>query len=420
VKVLLVNESDVQGGAARAAIRLHEALISHGMDSQMLVQNKGSIDNTIIGPTSKFQNLIRRINIAIEQVPKRIYKRHTKTFFSPSWSPFNNIVKTINNINPDIVHLHWINFGMIKIEKLAKIKAPIIWSLHDMWVFTGGCHYDENCGLYKDSCGNCKVLGSVKRNDLSKKVWKRKHDTFFKIHNLTIIGLSSWMKNCAKKSSLLKDSKIIEIPNTIDTNIFKPHDINIARNLWNLPTDKKLILFGAGSATSDPRKGFKELSEALIKLKVKNTEFVVFGSNGQNTTRDLGLKTHYLGQIRSEEDLASLYSAAHVMIVPSLQENLSNVILESLSCGTPVVGFNIGGNSDMIEHKKTGYLVKPFDMSDLADGLEWIINSEDYDELCKHSREKVLNEFDYKVVTKKYVKLYFETLNMNVSNHNLD
>ena len=411
MRVLIVNESDIQGGAARAANRLHQALILQGINNQMLVQNKWSTENTIITPASKLQSLIRKISIVIERTPTILYKNHTKTFFSPSWAPFSNVVKTINDINPDIVHLHWVNFGMIKIEDLKKIKAPIIWSLHDMWAFTGGCHYDEYCGLYQDSCGNCKVLGSVKKKDISNKIWKRKYKTYLKIPNLTIVGLSRWMKSCAQKSSLLKGFSVITLPNTIDTNFFKPQDKNSARNLLNLPINKKLILFGAGSATSDPRKGYKELREALIKLKVNNTEFIVFGSNDKSITQDLGFKTHYLGQIRSEEKLISLYNAADVMIVPSLQENLSNIIMESLSCGTPVIGFDIGGNKDMIEHKINGYLVKPFDISDLAYGIEWIINSEDYYELCKHSREKALNEFDYTIVTKGYTRLYNEICN---------
>lgn len=415
MRVLLVNESDSQGGAARAAIRLHKSLILHGIDSQMLVQKKWSEDATIIEPSLKFQNLIRRISIFADRVPIRFYKNRTKTLFSPSWAPFSRIVNTINKINPDIVHLHWVNYGMIKMEALVKIKVPIIWSLHDMWVFTGGCHYDEYCGLFKDSCGNCKVLGSLKENDLSKKIWKLKHKTLEQMPKLTIVGSSRWMKKCAEESTLLKGSKIINLPTSIDTNLFKQNDKNTARDLWNLPNDKNLILFGAGSATSDPRKGFNELTEALTKLNLRNTEFVVFGSNGQDVLHKLKYKTHYLGQIHKEEQLISLYNAADVMVVPSLQENLSNVIMESLSCGTPVVGFDIGGNSDMIEHKKNGYLAKPFDTADLANGIMWIINNEDYDRLCKHSREKVLNEFDHTVVTKNYIKLYFETINSQLT-----
>ncbi len=196
----------------------------------------------------------------------------------------------------------------------------------------------------------------------------------------------------------------------MDANVFKPFDKNKSRDLWNLPEDKKLILFGAMSATSDTRKGFDKLSEALHQLENKDIEFVVFGSNAPKESQNFGFKTHYVGTLVDEVSLITLYSAVDVMIVPSLQENLSNAIMESLACGTPVVGFDIGGNSDMIEHRTNGYLAKPFDTTDLKDGIEWILNYENYDELCTNAREKFLKEFDSLVVSKRYIELYEDIL----------
>jgi len=299
---------------------------------------------------------------------------------------------------------------MIKIEDMAKIKAPIVWSLHDMWAFTGGCHYSEECKAYEKECGSCKILESNKENDLSRKIHNRKKKTFNKIDNMTIVGLSKWLSNCAQNSALLKNKKHINLPNLIDTRIFKPFDKEKSRELWSLPQDKILVLFGAMGATSDPRKGFNELTDAMGKLKNNDIEFVVFGSSQPQNIPDLGFKIHYLGSLADDVSLVTLYSAVDVMIVPSLQENLSNVIMESLSCGVPVIGFNVGGNSDMINHKKNGYLVRPFDASDLAYGIEWILNIENYDELCHNAREKVIREFDSVVVAKKYIELYKEIL----------
>ncbi len=410
MKILIVNTSDIQGGAARAAYRLHKSLLSQNINSQMLVQSKSSDDFTVLVDNSKISKGINKLRPTLDSIPVRFYKNRTKTLFSASYFGFSNVVDKINEINPDIVHLHWICGGMIKIEELARIKAPIVWSLHDMWAFTGGCHYDENCGAYESDCGNCQVLGSDKPNDLSRKVFNRKQKSYSKINNITINGLSKWLYECAKSSTLLKDKKHINLPNPIDTNIFKPFDKEKSRELWSLPQDKKLVLFGAMGATSDPRKGFVELSNAMKKLKNGNIEFVVFGSSKPKNSQDFGFKTHYLGSLADDVSLVTLYSAVDIMIVPSLQENLSNAIMESLSCGTPVVGFDIGGNSDMIEHKKTGYLAKPFDTTDLKDGIEWILNNENYDELCKKAREKVLKEFDSVVVAKKYVELYKEVL----------
>jgi glycosyltransferase involved in cell wall biosynthesis len=301
---------------------------------------------------------------------------------------------------------------MMRIEDIARIKAPIVWSLHDMWAFTGGCHYDEECSGYEKECGNCKVLGSDKENDLSKKVFLRKQKAFESKKDMTIVGLSQWLNNCSKNSSLLKNKKHINLPNPIDSTLYKPFDKEKARELWNLPQDKKLVLFGAMGATSDPRKGFKELSDAMNNMKkTDNIEFVVFGSSKPQNAPDFGFKTHYLGNLADDVSLVTLYSAVDVMIVPSLQENLSNAIMESLACGTPVIGFDIGGNADMIEHQQTGYLVKPFDTDDLANGIEWILNAPNYDDLCNKAREKVIREFDSVIVAKKYVELYEEILN---------
>jgi glycosyltransferase involved in cell wall biosynthesis len=378
----------------------------------MLVQSKVSDDYTVIGPETKIKKAIAKIRPTLDQLPVRRYKKKSKTLFSPAWLPFSSVVEKINEINPDIVHLHWICGGMMRIEDIEKIKPPIVWSLHDMWAFTGGCHYDEECGAYIRGCGNCKVLGSMKENDLSYKIFNRKRKVFASKNDMIIVGLSRWLNECSKNSFLLKDKKHINLPNPIDTCMFKPFDKEKARELWSLPQGKKLVLFGAMGATSDPRKGFKELSEALQKLeKNSDIEFVVFGSSQPQNAPDLGFPTYYLGHLHDDVSLVTLYSAVDVMVIPSLQENLSNAIMESLACGTPVVAFDVGGNSDMIDHKMNGYLAKPFDTTDLANGIEWVLNTPTYGELCKNAREKVIREFESKVVVEKYVALYKQLMN---------
>ncbi|PCI27950.1 MAG: glycosyl transferase family 1 [SAR324 cluster bacterium] len=416
MKILIVTRSDIQGGAARAAYRLHKSLLNQDVNSQMLVQDKKSDNFKIIVHEKKSTQYFNKLRPFIDTIPGRFYKNKTKTLFSPSWFGFSNIVDKINDINPDIVHLHWICSGMISIEDLVRIKAPIVWSLHDMWAFTGGCHYDEECNLYISNCGTCKVLGSNKENDLSRKIFRRKEKAFSKIDNMTIVGLSKWLSDCAKNSTLLQGKKHINLPNPIDTSVFKPFDKENSRELWDLPKGKKLVLFGAMDATSDPRKGFKELSKALTQLRCNDLEFVVFGSSEPENSQKLGFKTHYLGHLHDDVSLVTLYNAVDIVVVPSIQENLSNAIMESLACATPVVGFDVGGNADMIEHKKTGYLTEPFNTQDLANGIDWVLNTENYDELCENAREKVLREFDSKVVSQQYIELYNDIL----SNENLE
>jgi len=410
MKILIVNTSDIQGGAARAAYRLHKALIANNIDSQMLVQNKAGDDFSVIGSTTKTQKLLDRINPFIDIIPSRSYKNRSKALFSSSWFSFSNVVDRINKIDPDIVHLHWVCRGMIKVEDLARIKAPIIWSLHDMWAFTGGCHYNEGCNAYEKKCGNCKVLASDKNKDLSSKTFKRKQKTFKQKQDITIVGLSRWLNDASKNSALLRNYEHINLPNPIDTQIFKPFDKRKSRELWGLPINKKLILFGAIGATSDPRKGFTELCTALDEVSTDEVEFVVFGSSAPANPTNIDYKTHYVGCLSDDISLVTLYSAVDVMVVPSLQENLSNAIMESLACGTPVVGFDIGGNSDLIEPEKNGYLAQPFESSSLKYGIDWVLNNANYEELCRHARDKVLHEFDSVMVAKKYVELYKQVL----------
>ena len=410
MKIGHISYSDIDGGAARAAYRLHRALLSEGVDSKMLVQNKTSDDYTVISlAKNKFQKGLNLLRPTIDQLLVKLYTNRSKTLFSPSWIGFNNVKKKINAINPDIVHLHWICGGMVRIEDLPKIKAPLFWSLHDMWAFTGGCHYNEGCEGYLDKCNTCKVLGSNGGTNLSRWIWKRKHKTYKKIPNLTLIGLSNWLRKCAATSKLLSHSSIYCLPNPIDTSKYKPIEKDIARKLWNLPLNKKLVLFGAMSATSDPRKGYNKLIQALGYLG-RNIELIIFGSSKPEKTNEFLQKTHYMGYLHDDVSMAALYSATDVTVVPSLQENLSNAIMESLSCGTPVVAFDIGGNSDLIEHKKNGYLAKPYDTSDFAEGIKWVLNNKDYEGLRRSAREKVLREFDSRVVAKRYIALYEEVL----------
>jgi glycosyltransferase involved in cell wall biosynthesis len=412
MKILIVNTYDILGGAARAAYRLHRSLLSVGINSKMLVQTKKSDDYTVIPVygSNKIGKAFSLIRPTLDQIPLKFYKNRIKTPFSPAWLPFSKVVEKIKEINPDIVHLHWIAGGMIKIEDLAKIDKPIVWTLHDNWAFTGGCHIKWSCEKYTNSCGACPVLGTDKEYDLSKKGWIRKNKVFRKI-NMVIVSPSKWLYDCSKKSSLLKDKRQKVIPNPIDTDLFKPVDKSISRKIWNLPQNKKLIAFGAVSATSDINKGFKELSEALYKIAdKKNIELVVFGSSEPKNPPDFGFKTHYLGHLHDDISLAILYNAVDVMVVPSLQEAFGQTASESMACETPVVAFGATGLLDIVDHKINGYLAKPYDTHDLRNGIEWVLNTANYDELCKNAREKVLREFDSKIVAKRHIELYEEVL----------
>jgi glycosyltransferase involved in cell wall biosynthesis len=406
MKILFVNFSDCEGGASRAAYRLFKSLIENKIDCKMLVQSKKSDDIKVIGPTTISENIINKLRPKLADLPLNFYKKRKNIFFSSSGLTSNTVIRKIKSFNPDIVHLHWINKGMLSLRDLERINIPIVWSLHDSNTFTGGCHITLDCNRYKNSCGLCPVLRSEKENDLSFKIWRRKNKIYSKVENITIVGLSNWINKCSMESSLLKNKEHYPLPNLINTEKFKPLDKFKSRDLLNLPKEKKIILFGAINGIADFNKGFVNLTKALPKLNNINFELVVFGCSAPTNYNELGFKTHFLGKLDNDISLATLYNAADVVIVPSFQENLSNVIMESLACSTPVVAFDIGGNRDLIDHKINGYLARAFDSSDLALGIDWILNSINYNILCQNARSKILSEFDSKIVSKKYIKLY--------------
>ncbi len=413
MRILILNSNDTTGGAARAAYRLHQALLAEDVDSNMLVQVKMTDDPTVIEPSSKLKRRLAKIRPILDGLPLGLYKRREDTTFSVSWLPWSSLAARINALNPDLVHLHWICDGMIRIEEIAKIKAPIVWSLHDNWAFTGGCHVIWNCKKYQESCGACPRLGSSRERDISRRVWKRKLKTYSRGTAPAIICLSHWMAARVRESSLLGNANVEVLPNPIDVQKYKPFDKKQSRELWGLPQDKKLILFGAMHAGSDINKGFKELMEALILVPPDGAELVVFGNNRPIASSELRHKVIYTGKVHDDVSLRTLYSAADVIVVPSLQENLSNIIMEALACGLPVVCFDVGGNSDMVEHLNNGYLASPRDSHELAKGILWVINHDNYSRLSEAAVTKVCENFDSRVVAKRYIKLYEEILSRN-------
>jgi len=413
MKILLVNTSDISGGAARAAYRIHKGLQEIGMNSKMLVQSKLSDDKTVIGSDNKIKKGFAKLRPTLDSAVKKFFSGSSKTIFSPAWLPFSDIPSRIKSIAPDIIHLHWICDGMLRIEELKRINKPIVWTLHDMWAFTGGCHHSDGCNRFQQDCGNCPQLNRKGKSDLSRSILRRKKKAWNGL-DLTIVTPSKWLADCAKESSLFKGQRIEVIHNGLDLNLYKPVDKTFARKIWDLPINKKLILFGAMSATSDHRKGFDLLYEGLKQLSAQwsdKAELVVFGSSEPENPPDFGLPVHYLGRLYDDVSLALLYAATDVMVTPSRQDNLPNTVVESLACGTPVGAFDIGGMPDMIDHKINGYLAKSFETSDLAAGINWVLSDENrHKELCINAGEKAVESFDIEKIAGQYAELYREVL----------
>ena len=410
MKVVVANTLDAAGGAARAAFRLHDALSRTGVDSEMLVARKTTDVPTVKGPDTHIDEAFSYLRPHFDALPRRFYDWPSRSQFSVGRIGASNLLSRLRNAEPDIVHLHWINGGFVGIHQLRHIKRPIVWSLHDMWPFTGGCHYArDGCRAFEDSCGRCPALRSNKARDLSRSIWARKHRIFDKIDDLTIIGLSKWITNEASQSSLFAGRRVVNLPNPIDSSVFRRIDRGVARELWKISPDARVVAFGAMNATSDRRKGYDLLVDALKQISVTGVELLVFGAPAPTgrIDEDVPFPVRYTGRLYDDVSLVTLYNAADVTIVPSRQENLSNTIMESLSCGTPVVGFDIGGNGDLIDHEINGYLAQAYEPEDLAMGIMWgLAGTGSLEPAMVAAREKVLNKFDYPVIARRYEALY--------------
>lgn len=404
MKILHISTSDLDGGAARAAYRLHQGLLRDGVESQMLVRAKISPDKTVI----RHKPLLAQIGSKVDGFPLRFYPKRDRSMFSVQWFP-DNIAAQVKKINPDIINLHWTHNGFLRIESLAKLGKPIVWTLHDMWAFTGGCHYNQECDRYKKGCGYCPQLKSNKEKDLSRKLWQRKNKAW-KDLNFTIITPSQWMSKCVSQSPLFEHAEIKVIPYSLDTSIYKPIDKLAARQILNLPKNKKLILFGAGSTSTDPRKGFQFLTKALQNLDLERWRdelgLVVFGES-QSAAPPVELDTYYVGRLNDEISLALIYASADIFVAPSMQDNLPNTVLESLACGTPCVAFEIGGMPDMITPYETGYLASPFNIKELSQGIEWVLEDSDrWLRLSDNARKRAVEEFRLDIQSQRYINLY--------------
>jgi len=228
------------------------------------------------------------------------------------------------------------------------------------------------------------------------------------------------MRDCAKASALFHDKRVEVIPNGLDIKQFTPIEKQAARQKLSLPRDKRLILYGAKSATEDRNKGYHLLTEALRQIGTtpwhNKIELVVFGSEPSDRLQECNLKTHFLGWQKNEKDLAVLYAASDLFVFPSLQESLGYTAMEAMACGTPCVAFDQGGVPDLIDHKVCGYLAKPYETEDLARGVLWILEDQDRcNSIAAEARDKIEREFAIEKIAARHLALYAELLHQSRS-----
>jgi glycosyltransferase involved in cell wall biosynthesis len=408
VDILVVNTFQKNGGAARAAYRTFCVVRHHYPAARYLTLFKEDWDPAVTGLSqSSVRGLLAQLLICLDQFPLRRYPERTQTFFSPGlWA--NPLRIPLSRFRTNLVHLHWVGRSMLRVEELARLRCPVVWTLHDTWAFTGGCYYTGTCEGFKKQCGHCPQLASHIENDLSRDLMQRKFKAYEKL-NMTIVTPSHWLAEMAKQSSLFAGRRIEVIPNGLDTEVFKPIDHQAAREYLNLRPDMPVLLFGAQSVT-DPRKGWDLLCDALQRLERPCT-LLVFGEGKVSVENAPHITVRQLGSFADEMSLALMYSAADVFVCPSREDNLPNTVAEALACGTPCAAFDINGLPDMIEHQKNGWLARPFDSADLAEGILWLTRHPQQEQLRRAAREKAVSEYSMAVMENRYMALYSDLLN---------
>ena len=417
MKILHISSSDYQGGAARAAYRIHRALVEYGIDSRMRVLYSGTDDDRVTAG-AKSRSMIDRLAL-------KLYDRWLN-YTHRGWYTENPILHTfgqisagladeINASDADVVNLHWIS-KMMSVKDIGRLKKPIVWRLADMWAFCGGEHYapvDPESRFIKGYLSSNRPLGE-RGPDLNRQTWLAKRRAWGRQH-FTIICTTRWLADCARQSVLFANSPIHVIPNTLDVHeTWRPINKQVARIALNLPLDKKLILMGADWGLSNPYKGADLLIEAIERIASRNVdgfELVVFGQVKPTEQAQYPCPVHWLGKVTDDRILTLAYSAADVMVVPSRQEAFGQTASEAQACGTPVVAFGIGGLPDIVIHKETGWLAKAFDTEDLAEGILWILaDAQRHASLSAASRQEAIERFAGPVVAAKYASIYRDVL----------
>ena len=417
MRVLIVNTSERKGGAALAANRLVEALNNNGVKAKMLVRDKETDNITVVGLGNAVKG---RLNFLWERwcVYWNLHLGRKRLFELDIANTGYDITSLREFKEADVIHLNWINQGMLSIADIRKILEsgkPVVWTMHDAWPATAICHYTQGCKAYTSTCRNCKMLpdnGGPK--DLAYRVWKKKAAMIDGQH-ISFVTCSRWLEGLAKKSALLTGQSITAIPNPIDTRVFCKKDQQEARKRAGLPLDKKIILF-VSQRVNDRRKGMDFMIEAIDKMiaehpEMKDTAAVaILGGHSEDFTGHLRLPAYPLGYVSDEKKIVDVYNSADVFVLPSLEDNLPNTVMEAMACGVPCVGFKVGGITEEIDHEKNGYVAQYRDSSDLAKGIYWVMEEADRAALSESAVKKVASSYSQHLIALKYIEVYNHAL----------
>jgi glycosyltransferase involved in cell wall biosynthesis len=414
--VLHLSTYDGLGGAARAAYRLHAGLRGIGVASRMLVRHKASDDPDVLlattQPEAAWHRGWRKAAPYLDDLPRHLLRTDNPTPISPAWLA-SAAATDANRAAPTIVNLHWICGGFVAPENLPRLRAPIVWTLHDQWAFCGGEHYTGQDRRFADgyrSDNRPKDEGGI---DVNRWIWARKRRAYRRIGRLVAVAPSRWLADLAHKSVLLRERRIEYIPYGVDASRFHPIERDVARRLLNLPAGRRLVLFGAFGGINNPRKGFDLLAAALRRLvaegKANDLELVIFGSGAEGAPVDVGVPARSLGMLHDDISLALVYAAADIYVAAATADNLPLTVMEAMACGTPVVGVAVGGMADLVHDGETGRLIPHRDPDALAGAIDWMFDAPSRcRDLGAAARGLIEREFTLERQAERYVALYRE------------
>ena len=407
LKVVHVCETDLSGGAALAGFRIHTALRSEGIDSRFVALRKLSADPTVdapLGPLGMLRNLVNRtVSKAIRSLELGPEDAMRSVNVLPS-----GLGKWLERSDADVVNLHWVGADTLSIREIGAIRKPLVWTLHDMWPFCGGEHYDslQYPNRFRDAYRSQSRPPITSGLDVNAWTFRRKQRRW-RTERFHLVCPSAWLADQAAHSTLCARSPTRVIPNCVDLDVFRPRERAQARAELGLPHDKRLVLFGSASGTKDRRKGFEYLVRALETLAARgfgrDVELLVFGASEETLTT--AFKARNLGRVTDSAKLATAYSAADVFAMPSLQDNLPNTLIESLACGTPCAAFGIGGVPEIVDDGITGHLAAGGDANALADAIAHTL-SMDASAARSACRQRAERSFSGVTCAKQYADLY--------------
>jgi glycosyltransferase involved in cell wall biosynthesis len=423
MRIVHLNTFDGRGGAASASLRLHHGLKLSGTDSSVLVVNKQSAEDAVYGIAS---------GSVTESVNKDIYclSRTQEYYIDGNRTDISNTFFTLPYpgydlsahpliLEADLINLHWVAMyqSPVTLRRLFDLGKPVVWTLHDQWAFTGGCHYSAGCDKYYDTCSGCPQLADDSAG-LPAAVLKDKEELFAGA-NLTIVTPSRWLADCAKRSRLFRDCRVECIPNSLDTGVFRPMSKEAAKAGLGIPGDTLTIFFGAEDG-SEKRKGFDKLI-AAVRHCLGNNDFmdllrrdrikILYAGLPNRDLESIEIPSFPLGYLSSDDKMSEAFSAADIFVLPSMEDNLPNTMIESLSCGTPVIAFNIGGIPDMVLNNVTGMLITPFDTKAFGDAIcALAVDAAGREEMGRNGRQLALEQCSMSKQAERYLALYGELL----------